>query len=249
MVFVCNESMQQYLKYILIFFIGLSVLINATFVYSQNPPDPNAIQQAANCGAIGQKCCQPFRFPQLGIPKPNLPGVGVIIDVVNALFSPFVNVVSGGLNVVVDQLKGGKACHEGVPTDNNNLNSCFCADEATIDIANLCRQIKSPAEQQACVACASKGVWTGIGCVDFTLSDFIQNIIFGWGIGFAGVISLFCIMWSAFRMQFSRGDPAQIKASQERMTACITGLILIIFSVFILRFIGVNILRIPGFGT
>ena len=40
---------------------------------------------------------------------------------------------------------------------------------------------------------------------------------------------------------------ALLKKAQELITSCIMGLMLIIFSIFILRLIGVDILKIPGF--
>ena len=57
-----------------------------------------------------------------------------------------------------------------------------------------------------------------------------------------------CIIYSAYLIQFSRGNPERIKKAREYLTSCIMGLLLIIFSIFILRLIGVDILRIPGFG-
>jgi len=45
----------------------------------------------------------------------------------------------------------------------------------------------------------------------------------------------------------SRGDPNQLKAGQELLTSAISGLLLLIFSLVILRIIGVDILNIPGF--
>jgi hypothetical protein len=67
------------------------------------------------------------------------------------------------------------------------------------------------------------------------------------GIGLAGGVAMLCIMYSAFRMQTSQGNPEAIKKAQETLTSCITGLVLIIFSVLILRIIAQDILRIPGF--
>jgi hypothetical protein len=44
----------------------------------------------------------------------------------------------------------------------------------------------------------------------------------------------------------SAGDPKKLQAGKELLTAAISGLLLLIFSVFILRIIGVEILNIPG---
>lgn len=44
----------------------------------------------------------------------------------------------------------------------------------------------------------------------------------------------------------SGGNTEKTKAGKELLTAAITGLMILIFSVFILDFFGLRILRIPG---
>ena len=103
-------------------------------------------------------------------------------------------------------------------------------------------------EKYKCIDCAKKAqIWTALGCINMNLDQIIQEQIFGLGIGLAGVSALLCIIYSAFILQLSANNPEKIKHAQEMMTSCITGLIIIIFSVFILNVIGVDILRIPGF--
>ncbi len=114
-------------------------------------------------------------------------------------------------------------------------------------ILNLCRTLNGK-EYNDCRLCASSGrMWTAIGCVDFNIQGIIQEQVFGWGIGLAGISAILCIIYSAFILQTSANNPERIKQAQDTMTACITGLVVIIFSVFILNVIGVDILRIPGF--
>ena len=91
-----------------------------------------------------------------------------------------------------------------------------------------------------------KKIYTSIGCIDTSIGGIIAQV-FSMGIGIAGLIAFGCIVYSAFLMQMSQGNPEQIQKAQENITSCITGLILIILSIFILRVIGVDILRIPGF--
>ena len=99
-----------------------------------------------------------------------------------------------------------------------------------------------------CLSCVnSGGYYSGLGCTPLTLPALISQYVLGIGIGLAGGISLLCIMYSAFRMQTSQGNAEAIKKAQETLTSCITGLILIIFSVLILKLIAQDILRIPGF--
>lgn len=126
--------------------------------------------------------------------------------------------------------------------------SCVCKT-APATTEYLCEKyLKNSADYGKCVACSSNGIWTSIGCVKNDLSSFIQDTVFGFGIGLAGGFSLLCIIYAAFMMQSSQGNPEKLKKAQEMITSCIMGLMLIIFSVFILRLIGVNILKIPGFG-
>ncbi|QQS44153.1 hypothetical protein IPM65_00925 [Candidatus Roizmanbacteria bacterium] len=92
------------------------------------------------------------------------------------------------------------------------------------------------------------GVWTAFGCMYSDFSKTLNERVFGLAISFAGMIALGCIIYASFLMQTSAGNPERTGKAQELMTACITGLIVIIFSIFILRVIGVDILRLPGFG-
>jgi len=99
-----------------------------------------------------------------------------------------------------------------------------------------------------CIGCFEKdGFWSGLGCVKFgSWSDFVGKTIFPIAISLAGMIAFLCIIASAISIQISSGNAEKIKKAQEMMTSCIMGLILIIFAVFILRLIGVSILKIPG---
>ena len=105
----------------------------------------------------------------------------------------------------------------------------------------------------------TNGVNTAFGCIRL----FDENILSGegadysvflswiltWAIGLGGGIAFLLIIYAGFMIMTSSGDPERLKAGQELLTSAIMGLIMLIFSMFILEFIGVDILDIPGFGT
>jgi len=96
------------------------------------------------------------------------------------------------------------------------------------------------------------GINTAIGCVPFsndtTTSDLV-GFILRWAIGVGGGIAFLLILYAGFQIMTSSGDPNRLKGGQELLTAAISGLIMLLFSVVLLRIIGVDILKIPGFSN
>lgn len=91
-----------------------------------------------------------------------------------------------------------------------------------------------------------KSINTAIGCIDPSGSGIFQSF-FAIGSGIAGGIAFLLIILGGFQMMTSAGNPEQLNAGKELVTSAVAGLLLIIFSVFILRIIGVDILGIPDF--
>ncbi|HEX6977126.1 MAG TPA: pilin [Patescibacteria group bacterium] len=94
-----------------------------------------------------------------------------------------------------------------------------------------------------------EGINTAIGCIPFGDSTKLISFFLGWGMGIAGGIAFLLILFAGFQIMTSRGDPNRLKAGQELLTSAIAGLILLIFSIFILRVIGVDILQIKEIST
>ncbi|OGM57315.1 hypothetical protein A3E46_01260 [Candidatus Woesebacteria bacterium RIFCSPHIGHO2_12_FULL_46_16] len=92
------------------------------------------------------------------------------------------------------------------------------------------------------------GINTAIGCIPFENTTSFISFVLRWAIGVGGGIAFLLIVYSAFMIMSSRGNPERLKAGQELLNSAIAGLILLIFSIFILRVIGVDILKLPGFG-
>lgn len=104
------------------------------------------------------------------------------------------------------------------------------------------------AQKAACQACLSgkEGSWTVFGCLSNNPSGFV-NFILKLAIGVGGGIAFLSILWGSFNIITSSGDPNKLNMGKEMVFYSVIGLLLIIFSVVILKIIGVDILGIPGF--
>lgn len=152
-----------------------------------------------------------------------------------------------------------QACISGESTSTNFSDpNCKCIDpninNPNVAMIEMCTKYlsfssSSVNELSRCLSCANNnGMWTGMGCLPLDINRLISSFVLSTGIGIGGLFALLCIIYSAFMMQSSQGNPEKLKKAQEMITSCIMGLMLIIFSVLIMKIIGVNILRIPGFG-
>lgn len=91
------------------------------------------------------------------------------------------------------------------------------------------------------------GIWTAIGCLPTDYGELISGYVFKTGIGIAGGISFLYFLYGAFLILTSAGNPEKIEEAKQIIISALSGLLLIIFSIFLLRVIGVDILRIPDF--
>lgn len=91
------------------------------------------------------------------------------------------------------------------------------------------------------------GILTGLGCIPLDPVAFMSKIL-SIGLGIGGGLAFLMILLGGFQIQMSSGNPERLNTGKEMVQSAISGLLLIIFSVFILRLIGVNILGLPGFG-
>ena len=86
---------------------------------------------------------------------------------------------------------------------------------------------------------------TTIGCIPIARDAFVTwflNRLFG----IIGGIAFLLMVGGGIQIAASGGDPAKMKAGQEMLSSAVAGLLLALFSLFILRLIMVDILQIPG---
>lgn len=91
------------------------------------------------------------------------------------------------------------------------------------------------------------GIPTAIGCVPTNPTAFIQAF-FKLSVGIGGGIAFLMMLYSAFEMIASAGNPESLKAGQQRFTSAIYGILFVVFAIFLLEVIGVDILGLEGFG-
>jgi len=206
----------------------------------------------------GRRCCF-YKSQKVSLPRTNIVPIDSLTNTLSGLFDKYLTPVLNPIDELIQ--KTVLPCVDSVPSTPENLTdpSCKCIYPTVAPIEKLeplCMNIdrsRNNYEYNKCLACLNGvdgkvGIWSGLGCIYTDAKSFVQETVFRLGIGLAGGLALLCLIYAAFQMQTSQGNPEKLKKSQEMITSCIMGLMLIIFSVFILRLIGVNILTIPGFG-
>lgn len=132
---------------------------------------------------------------------------------------------------------------------------------------DLCKQTadfpSNGPDYQACIKCitgsstgndsiednsSSRALWTAFGCIHVEKQSMIKDFL-RIGLSISGGFVLLSILYGAFLLTTSSGDPKRVQQGQEMVSSAVMGLFFVIFSIIILQFIGVQILQIPGFGT
>lgn len=90
------------------------------------------------------------------------------------------------------------------------------------------------------------GIQTAIGCINTKPEALIEDV-FKLAVGVGGGIAFLLMVFGAFGMVTSAGNPEALKESQQRFVNAIIGILFIVFSTLLLQIIGVDILGIPGF--
>jgi hypothetical protein len=91
------------------------------------------------------------------------------------------------------------------------------------------------------------GVWTALGCLPVTDATAFISVLTGWALSISGGILLLLLIYSGFNIATAAGDPKKVAAGREMFSSALLGILLIILSVVMLNFLGVNVLHLPGF--
>ncbi len=120
------------------------------------------------------------------------------------------------------------------------------------NLVPLCDQVDTPGTdfRKRCRACVidDGGMWTAIGCLPTAgLESFLKDYLFTFGIGLAGGIAFLYFLYGSFLFLTSAGNAETVGQAKEIIISAVSGLIFILLSIFFLKIIGADILRIPGF--
>lgn len=91
----------------------------------------------------------------------------------------------------------------------------------------------------------NRRVNTALGCIPAKTDEFVAWLL-PYVFGISGGIAFLLMVYGFITIATSGGDPKAIQGAKETITSAITGLLISIFAIFILRLIAVDILKIPG---
>lgn len=134
----------------------------------------------------------------------------------------------------------GGVCKSGCGGNETELSGTRCP----LTGQTCCRVPPQQNGPQCKTAGGKDGVNTAIGCIPFSSVDALTSFALRLGIGVGGGIAFLLIVLAGFQIITSQGDPYKLKAGRDLLTAAIVGILMLIFSVFLLRIIDVNILGI-----
>lgn len=99
----------------------------------------------------------------------------------------------------------------------------------------------------ACLASTPAGyVCTALGDIPTDPTLLVQWIL-KYAILMGGGIAFLLSVWGGISIILAGGNPEKINEGREIITSAITGLLVIVLAVFLLRLIGYDILQLPEF--
>jgi cell wall-associated NlpC family hydrolase len=95
---------------------------------------------------------------------------------------------------------------------------------------------------------AAECIQTGLGCIPYDVSGFSTwylKLVFG----IAGGIAFLLLIYGFMLLGWSKGDPKKVQGAKETIVSVIIGLLLLIFGIFLYRFLVINVLNLPLTGN
>lgn len=95
-----------------------------------------------------------------------------------------------------------------------------------------------------CVDNGVTGIESAIGCIPIESVDQTTEFFIRWSLGVAGGLGLFLIASSAIKIMTTKGDPKRLQDARDTLSSAIAGLVLLVLSLYIVRFIAQELLNL-----
>jgi hypothetical protein len=122
--------------------------------------------------------------------------------------------------------------------------NCFVAGSAEGGVGGACDLCVDPDRD----GFSNGPQWTAIGCIQAQNPQWFVGQILGWATILGAGIAFIIAAISGIQITLAQGDPKKIAAARDHLVAAISGLLLIIFSIFLVNLLGINILGLGGLG-
>jgi len=103
--------------------------------------------------------------------------------------------------------------------------------------------IEPPPPEPVVNCTPEEGIDTAIGCVPYPPAE-MAAFFLKWALGIGGGIAFLNVLRGGYLVATSTGDPAKLAEGKDLILSAIGGLMLIVFTVFLLRFLGQSVLGI-----
>ena len=125
----------------------------------------------------------------------------------------------------------------------------YAADLQTCDACGGCVGSQLPDDHTECTTCTDRDgySWTVLGCLPTSPGGFVQSS-FRVITSIVGGLAFLALLYGGGLVLTSQGSEERLSAGKSILISAITGVVLTLFAVFILRFIGVEVFKLPGFG-
>ncbi len=169
--------------------------------------------------------------------------------------TPLVECVGGVDPPYINEYQCSSQCEAAAPADcptaGGNCRSSCAPDEEIIfaycpDSQPTCCITATHTAAKVAGECIEGIGWidTAIGCVPFQSVESFTQFMIRWSLGVAGGIALFLISISAVKIMTTKGDPKRLQDARDTLSSAIAGLIMILLSIFIIRFVSEELLNL-----
>ena len=228
----------------------LAITVNGSYqlnIYNQeNPGDPSYVCSAPATIEVqgGEEPPPPPPEGCFYLEGNCIPGVTEppICDIDSNWCQPVSDAPGGGVVIKRNcQIEGGGCCR----SIENDVLKWDCNREIGLipsDQSDQCYCMK-----RAPYLCDSKiynevGVKTAIGCIPFQNTNNLIAALLRWGVGILGGIAFLMLLIGSFLVMSSQGDSKKLTGGKQLITATVSAVLFLIFSIFIIRLISSSIL-------